>query len=724
MLQNALIKFTVFFTACLMADGILHSAETPEELLRTVFAEGISIDLREPTFSSGVFTTDKGGVISAPGLRIQAQHIVYTRKLVDGEAVFTLSAEGDLMVEFGDYIFVGERMEYDFQTKTGTICFGRTGISPWYVGGNTIRLLADGTYEAEHAFITTDENVCSDWKISSDTACLKEGRYLNAQDVRFRFQQRTCFWLPSMKFDLDAIFDSPIRYNLKWGGREGPRASLIYEIISWERFSAFLRFDYRLNRGPGGGFETWYRSADHKLFCQTINYVARDNSVYIPRERFRYRFEGVYSQLLYNDKVSIDLTYDKLSDQDMATDYDAQGLELETAGRTQLDINRQDTNWIANLYTRLKVNSFETVKQELPSFLNSWRPFALGSTGIISQNQLKLSYLDFSYAAHSHNDHDYSASRFAFSHMLYRPFDLNILTATPEAGVNAIFYSNGPRGEDARWLVLGAFGCEFTAPFYRFYGDKKHVLEPYASYHYYTSPTVSPHQHYIFDIDDGWVRLNMVRFGTRSSLYKKCCDGNVSRYLYLDLYANAFIDIPTIPQTIPKVYARTIWSPNEFLKYTLGTAWNSQENQLDYFNLRGEWTANADFAIAAEYRHRSAYFWRKADRENFMLDAFHTIEQLKHSSVSDKRDTFLVHLFYRFYPNWALEFESRQGWNRKQSRSFNEFELDLLTTIYSAGNVRLSYQHREGEDRVAIYFSVGLKRPDHCDDYIVPLVDF
>lgn len=698
--------------------------ETPDQLLKNVFAEGISIDLREPTFCNGVFTTDKGGVITAPNLRIQAQHIVYTRKMEDGEPVFNLVAERDLLVQYGDYIFVGEKMEYDFQTKTGVIFCGRTGVEPWFIGGEIVQLFADGTYYAKHGFITTDENVCPDWNISLDTTCFYEDRFLNAKDVRFRFNHRTYFWVPYLKFDLETIFDHPIRYYVKWGGREGPRAGLSYEFISWERFSAFVRFDYRLNRGPGGGIETWYRSADHRTFCQTINYVARDNSVYIPRERFRYRFEGAFSTLLYNDTVSIDLTYDKLSDQDMATDYDDNGLELETAGRTQLDINRQDLNWIANLYTRLRVNSFETVKEELPSFLNSWRPISLWSTGIISENQLKLSYLDFAYATHSHNSHNYSASRFAFQHTLYRPFLLNVATVTPEAGVNAIFYSNGPRGEDARWLVFGVFGAELTAPFYRFYRSQKHVMEPYVSYHYYTSPTVSPKHHYIFDIDDGWVRLNIMRFGTRNSLYKKICDGNVSRYLFLDLYAYAFFDIPTIPQTIPKVYARTIWKPNDFLKYTLNTAWNLEERQLDYFNIRAEWTANADFAIATEYRHRSAFDWRKADRENFMLDAFHTIEELRHSAVSDKRDTFLLHLFYRFYPNWAIEFESRQGWNRRRERAYTEFELDLLTTIYSAGNMRLSYQHREGEDRIAIYFSIGLKRPDSCDECIVPYIDF
>jgi len=719
-LKSKLI-FSIFFMAWLCS---LAAEDEDNDIVKSVFAEGISIDLCEPTFSNGVFTTDKGGVIIAPQLRIQARKLTYTKRLVDKEPVFKLEAEGDLMVEFGDYIFVGDRLVYDFQSKQGTIINSRTEAEPWFVGGSVIRLLADGSYFVEHGFITTDENLCPDWKISTFKARLCQERYLRAEDVRFKYNGLLLFWLPVLRMDLETIFDSPFHYNFKWGGREGPRVSMSYEIVSFERFKTFLRFDYRFNRGPGGGIETFYRSADHKEFLQTINFIARDNSIFISDERLRYRLEGVYSRLLCDDTVSIDLTYDKLSDKYMATDYDDQGIELETAGRTQLDINKQNPDWIANLYARVRVNSFETVKQELPTFLNSWRPFSLGPTGVIFENQYKLSYLNFDYADHLPGIHDFAAGRLAFWNNLYRPIPFKYFTITPEAGLNAIFYSNGPHGEDDKWLAQGVFGCEAVAPFYRNYFTQKHVIEPYLSYYYYTAPTISPHQHYIFDIDDGWVRLNMLTFGASNSLYKKDSDGNISRYLFVDVYANAFFNVHTFPATVPKVYVDTVWRPNEFLKYTVDSAWDFEENQLDHVNVRSEWTVNADLALAAEYRHRSSFCWRKADPWNFMLDAFHSLETLRHSTVSDRRSTFLMNMFYRFLPNWALEVESRHGWDRHHEKSYTEFEIDLLTTVYSAGQVKLSYQHIEGDDRIAIYFSLGLKRPDSCDECIVPFLEF
>ncbi len=135
-----------------------------------------------------------------------------------------------------------------------------------------------------------------------------------------------------------------------------------------------------------------------------------------------------------------------------------------------------------------------------------------------------------------------------------------------------------------------------------------------------------------------------------------------------------------------------------------------EHQQLDCFKIRTDWTLSSDFAIALEYRHRGSYWWRKVDRENFFLDAFHTEQQLKHSQLSDRRETLLAHFFFRFHPNWAFQVTSRQGWNSKKEPHYFEFEFDVFTTIQTAWNLRFSYQHQENDDRVAVYLNIGLKK--------------
>lgn len=687
------------------------------------FAQGIVVDLREPEYSEGILKTEKGGVIQAPDMRIQACHLIYTRQIVEGKPVLKVEAEGDLMVEFGEYLFVGSRLEYDFQEKRGIIYDARTGIEPWYFGGKAIHLCPDGEYFIEEGYATTSENVKKDWLIEIESALIQQDYLLRARNVRFKVFDRTLFWLPCFKTNLNSIFDSPIRYSLKWGGRLGTRLGMTYEIFSWQRVKTFMRLDYRIKRGFGLGFETYYRSEDRKESLEMVNYLAQDSSIVHPHENIRYRFQGLYNNLLLDDKLDINMSWDKLSDKDMPTDYNDRGLELDTAGLTQLQLRYQEPFFISNFFTTVRVNQFQTLKQELPTFEIKWLPMTIGATGIVSDTFTSAAFLDYKYSNGLEHVHDYRSSRFELNQNLYRSFSWGPLNFTPRGGVRAIIYGNTP-SNDSTWVSLGQFGFEANSRLHRYYGmNKKHVVLPYLNYTYLTYPTKSPRQHYIFDIEDGWYRLNMCRFGVQQSFYAKK-NGLVDRTLYTDFYAYSFFHTKTIHAVVPKVYGLFVFNTYPTLRHIVDTAWDIQRNKLDHLNIRTEWTLSRNMAVAAEYRHRDQFDWRKVDHDNFILDSFRPVHQLLHSTLSDRRDTLLLHFFYRINPNWAIEFESRQGWNRRFEPGYTEFEIDLLATLRSAWNLKLYYRHREEDDRMAINLSVGLSRPDRPVCNAIPFLQF
>lgn len=696
--------------------------------LNNIFEKGIKVDLRCPVFTDGVLSTDQGGVITGPNLRIQARKIIYTRKMVEGLPVFSIEAEGDVALEFGQYFFVGERLEYDFLTKTGVIYEARSAVEPWYFGGRAIELCADGSYVIYQGFITTSENYQTEWQVTAEEARLQENKLFNAKNVQFRFVQLPLLWLPAFKLNLDSIFDSPIRYNISWGGRQHTRLELQYEIFSWKRIKNFVRLDYRIKRGLGGGFYTLYSSEDHKENFEMINYVARDSSVEKPSERTRYRFQGVYNNFWDDDRTSVDLSWDKLSDQFMATDYDDRNLEIETAGRTQLQVRRQqDELGIANFFTRVRVNTFQTIKQELPTLEATLKPFTVGSTRIISENLWRFSYLDFQYAKNSQHVHNFNSTRVEFYHKLYRSYRTGIFTTTPEIGGVAIYYGSNPHAED-HWVTLGMASIETNTQLRRQYDCLRHVVKPFLKYQYYTMPGVRPNKHYIFDIEDGWFRVNMVTFGVDNSFYYRGNENVTDRWMHLELFANAFIDTPTITRTIPVIYSRLTWNSLPTLRHIFCVGWDTQRSELYHFNFRNEWTINPNAAVSVEWRHRDAFDWRKADHTNFILDSFRSEKELRHSQLSDERDTLLLHFFYRWHPNWAVEFESRHGWNRRHEPNYSEYEVDILATVQTALNIKLSYQRKEydrNDNRVALYFNVGLPRPNRakCDNP-VPLLNF
>lgn len=706
MLRSLLFIITLLFFCAMSCQAQEAAQECTED-----FAENVTVDLREPFYSDGVLSTDKGGVITAPQLRVQALKINYIRKKIDDVPVLTVEAEDQLIIEFGEYTFTGKKLFYDFQKKEGIIYEGRTSVEPWFFGGEKVELRPDGSYLIYNGYFTTSERDQPDWGIYSSNILIEDKKYVTASDIKMRLYDYPILWIPNLRLNLDTIFDSPIRYRFKWGGRQGPRFGVTYQIFSWERWKTYLRFDYRITRGPGGGIEFYYLSEDHKTEFQSVNYVSKDSSLIHLHEKMRYRFEGYFHTTWNYDKTDLLITYDKLSDIDMPQSYDDRDFDFETSERTQLLLRHQEENWISRFYTRVRVNSFQTVKQELPTFSTSFKPFAIGKTGILFENWASASYLDYKYSDNFVHSRDYSSTRFEYQPMLYRPFLAGPVTLTPQIGAVGIIYGNSPRHKK-EWLGLGFAGLDINTQLHRYYGDHKHVVSPYINYRYYSTPTSSPHQHFIFDISDGWAHLNELTFGVTNALYEKnspCC---IHRTFFSNIYIHSFFDIHTFRATIPRMYGHFVWSVNPMLKYTIDTAWDFEHDQLDHFNLRSEWTLSRDFAIAAEYRHRSSWSWRKVDPENFFLEAFHDEDRLRHSSVSDRRDTLLTHFYYRFRPNWAAEFVSRQGWNRRHEPKYFEFEINFFTTIQTAWHLQFSYQHQESEDRVAVYLNVGLKRPD------------
>lgn len=704
--------------------GVILFADDIPLPLEEIVEKGITIDLRSPCYSDGILSTKTGGIISAPNVRIQAQQIVYTKKELEGVAVCQVEAEGDLIMEFGTYLFVGDYLQYDFLTGCGVIYNGRTSLEPWYFGGEEVYLYPDGSYSLSEAYITTSQRCHPEWLIASSHATLSPCRDFSANHVTFKIGDVPVFWLPQLNLNLDAIFDNPIRYSFKWGGKQGPRIGMTYQMLDWNHWKAFLRFDYRITRGPGLGLETRYRSEDRRVAFETINYAARDSSILDPHENMRYRFQGRYENNLDHD-LSMDASWDKVSDIEMPTDYNDRGLELDIAGRTQFHVRQATPNQITNWWSRVRVNNFETVKQELPTLSTRWHPLTLGDSGFIWENRASAAYLDFKYSNGLPFVHDYHSSRFEYGTRLYRPFYLGIFKLTTEVGGNVIYYGSAPKkgqevfpfpvkhfGHKERLVAFGDFNADICTKLTGCFESMKHVITPYASYRYITYPTAAPFEHYIFDIHDGWYRLNQLRFGVHQNLYAKNFYGCPKKAIGIDLYSFAFFDTPTIPSTVQKGYLDVSFFTWDTLRHTLNSAWDFQRGRLDHFNFRTEWTIDANLAIAAEYRHRDAYDWRKVDHQNFILDSFLSSEELVHTALSDRRDTFLLHLFYRFHPSWALEVESRQGWNRTKQPYYSEFEVDLLGTLPSAWNVKISYQHKQEDDRVALYVSMGIRRPE------------
>ena len=673
-------------------------------LAGSLFGEspGISIDLMDPTFKEGILTTTKGGVLQTDQIRIQAMSIYFVNKKEERFA----RAKGCLMVEFGPYLFVGDELEYDFLAKKGVLSYGKSAVPPWGFGGEEVIFHPNGEVTLKNGYITSNDRPKTEWRLALSEACLYENRDITASNLQLQLFNFPIFWLPYLRSNLDWMKRSPLRFRLRWGGQDQVRLGIIYQFLSLPNFNSSVRFDYRANRGPGGGLETHWKRSNGCGDFHTINYLARDSSLENLLQRTRYRFQGSYHDRFDCGRTTLKLSYDKLSDLDMPTDYHDKGLDLKTGMRTELKVRRQQYNlWLANFNTRVRINNFQTVNQRLPSLTLSTHPYTVGCTGIISEQTLRAGYLDFRYANDAGAVSNYSSMRMEAHHTMYRPFCFGPITFTPEIGGRAIFYEDSPTGS-SEWLTFGTASADLSTQLWKQYGSVRHTLEPYLLYEHITTPSIPLSSHFIFDSEDAWQRLNTLRFGARNLLYRSCgCE--YQRLLTMDTYAYAFFDSHTTFSSIPKLYTKILWDVTPRLREQVTAAWDFDRNHLDHINLRCDWTITEKLAIAAEYRHRDATAWRKVDPSNYLLESARSEALLTASTLSDRRDTVLAHLFYRLQPNLATEFEVRQGWNRITEPDYLEYQVSMHTRLSSLWDLRLSYQKKEDDHRFTFFLTLA-----------------
>jgi hypothetical protein len=663
-------------------------------ILGSLAAEDYDINLKDPVFSNGTISTDQGGIISNPGLRIQARHIEYTNKTEDGVAIRKISAEGDLLVEFEGRVFTGKKLSYDLITKTGTMLDARTSTEFYYIGGEEIELQEDGSFSVNNGYLTTVESRDSWWwEIRSAHIDINNRGLLTAKNIKFKYYDVPVFWIPSFKLNTKVVKDSPVRYRMIWDQVLKQKVSMRYLLYSTETFDLFGRLDYRFRRGPGAAIETDYHSRDKRTVFQTKNYGAHDKVVDDEHGDKRYRFQGLVKTRSSDEKTKAYMCYDKLSDDKMPQDFKGDDFELNTQKRTILWVSHHQDNYFAHMNIQPRINDFQNMNQQLPLVDFSLRPFPLGNSKIIFDNRFSAGYLDYVYSPQLAKElTSTKAGRFETNNTLYRHFSMGPVNFTPSAGFIGIFYTNNPH-HHGTGQALGNFSFDLNTNLYKSYTGFKHTVQPYLRYRGLTSPTSPTHNHYIFSIEDGYAHENLFRPGVFQAFYP--VKHSLLPTVTLDLYTNVFVGHTQFGRTVPKLY--TTWDFS-YPSWHVATdiVYNMQELLWDRTNIKSEWTISENAAFSVEFRHRSKYDWRKADHDNYILDIDRSIDELLRSPLSDGRDTLLSHFQFRFSPLWTCHIDTHHGWGRRNEPRYDSYEIKLSTLLTGRWQVSVGYKYTPG----------------------------
>lgn len=663
-----------------------------------LLAAEVKLYLQNGSFSNGIVRTHEGGVIEDERIRIQAKNLIYERSSLCEE----VTASDDLLILFDKRLLTGSHFSYDFQSKKGVVQNPVLASGGWTVSGRILTIEPDGSIIIEDGYVAPPSDL--DMTVAFEKIRLQRSSHIQAKRLSIRLFKKELISWSQIRTSLDALTDIPVQIRFSFGGYENTRASLRYRLIKTDLFKAYLRLDAIPSRGLGGGLDTYYQSLDGKRTFDSKAFAIHDRSWDDPDTRLRYRFQGVMQDSI--DHLHMRACYDWLSDAEMASNYAGKDFELPTAERTEFVADYKEANWLADFATRVRINAFQTINQELPSFQISWRPFALGPTGIMCDNRIRAAYLSYMFADGTPGGNAFSSGRVEVRNRLYRHFNLGYFLLTPEAGFNFIHYSNSPTMV-AQEQAVATLGASASAPFFHNNTTYLHTVEPYANYCFSSQPTLPVSNTYIFSIDDGYALLNMLRLGVKQSFFlKKGPSCFVRKPLFLDLWAIGFFNEHTLDRHLPRIYGALSWNPLATVATKFEGAWNREINQVDYANFSAQWTVDENLALKVAFLNRGPRAWRKADPDNFMLDMIQTEPTLLNSLVSDRRNTLITNIFWRFHPNWTAQFRTHTGWNRPAEPSYNEYLLSLSTILWSHWRVVVNYERREIEDRFSFSFKL------------------
>lgn len=682
------------------------------------FSDGLDIQLQEAVYGDGTMKTERGGIIKAKDLFMQAQVVEYIRTGEGSSFVHKVIAKDKLFVTYKGHSYTGDKAEVDLSTGKLTVWNGCTQSGLYFIGGRVIEVPPDGKVLITDAYVTTSENERSDWTITATSATVSKNAALQAKNATFYFTKVPLFWVPSFSSDLLHADGGPFRYRVRWGGSEGLRLGISY-LFSTGPCKQRALVDYSIKNGFGAGLLTNYKSHDSEAKFDALNYIAEGHDKARKRPRCRseghyktwndprYRLEGYYQNYFAEPNLRLTAMYDKLSDKKMKTDFSDHAVSDVRAGLTEATLWHEEANWKANLNTRVKINKFQTVKQELPLLSFNKRPTPLGNTSLILNNRFSAGYLDYRYARNTPSVHNFASTRTELSQKIYTTCHLSPIAVTPSVGYRLIQYSNSPQ-HDARLQAIGEVGIGAKTRFVNRSCFGQQIVEPYIEESSLTRPPVRPNKTFIFDIEDGFTQMNILKYGLRHSWYLPPSTNSFTPKILSDLYTRSFFATSYLPNDPYKIWLVSTADATPKVSYKLDTAWDVHRSIVDHFNIAIRRTISRTLAVVLEWRQRSAYSWRKLDVENFIVDAVRSPRHLRHSEMSDARRTALFSFCWSPSPAVDLDFTSYYGFRHVTPRRYVNYEVNLTTLIRGALRLTLTFYHRPGGATNGFYVTCAL----------------
>lgn len=456
-------------------------------------------------------------------------------------------AEGNVKVTQKGAYFTGERMNYNFDTKKGTVLTGYFASRPFYGKAEQVDKVENkDEYKLERGYISTCDLENPHYRLQARHVEIYLNDKVIAKHIILFIGKVPVMYFPyyvqSLKQRKNYVTVMAGKKK-EWG----------YYVLGGYRYQmndvlkGDVMLDYRTKDGLGlaGGVNNYHDFGEMGKGAFKVYYtkengdgLKNDHPGEIMR-RYRYQLRH-YWDVGYDSDTTALLEFNKLSDANVIKDYFYN--EYEEIGDNPdnyLTFITKKKDFTTEFLIRKRFNKFQTVIERLPEYkinINNMRFFSdiplyytMATSGV---------YLNSLLPANGTILKGTDTVRFDTNNQISYTFQfLRTLNIAPFVGAEDTYYSRTLGGESNRIRTVLNAGVANSVKFYRVFdvatnflgldiNKLRHIITPTANYYYTHQPAIGPEKLIQFDEIDAIDKQNHVVLGLENRLQtKRMIDG-------------------------------------------------------------------------------------------------------------------------------------------------------------------------------------------------------
>lgn len=422
-------------------------------------------------------------------------------------------AEGNVLIkDEKEGVMTGERVLYNFASKTGTVLNGDFMSDPYYGSAKEITRVSEAEFRAKKGHATTCGMDKPHYRVTSKRITIYPGDKIKSERDVVYIGKCPVAWLPFYNHSLKEPFmhvQLVPGHSKDWG---------YYLLSAWRYYfsddlSGRIYADYRNDLGIAGGFGTNYNTEDFgrgDLKYYQMQERSRQYDEDQPAEFERYLVRWRHKWII-DDDTDLVAEYYKINDAkrsiygaeyNILKDYFYREYEKDAQPRSYAQIHRNFDYSSMDVLVQARVNDWYSAGfiEKLPEVTYSLPSYQLGDSRFYFDNSSSIANLNKKNTTATSTTPNVHVNRFDTTNKVLLPMKVAFLQVTPFTGTRETAY-NVDQNEDARLRTIFLTGTDVSTKFFRIfdvntdaYGlnikQLRHVITPTVGYAYDHEPTI------------------------------------------------------------------------------------------------------------------------------------------------------------------------------------------------------------------------------------------